>query len=83
MMGKPFQGGIIWTEQFAKRGSQATKGVQTSGLFCDIALALNNTVALESVNLANCYDAAAHPVARIALQIIKVCKVVITIVLCA
>jgi hypothetical protein len=75
MMGKAFQGYIIPAEQFAKRGSQATEGVLTSGLFCDIAWALHKTVAIESVDLANCYDAVAHPIASIALQSFKVCKV--------
>jgi hypothetical protein len=37
MMDKAFQGDIIPVEQFAKRGSQATEGVLTSGLFCDIS----------------------------------------------
>jgi hypothetical protein len=37
MMDKAFEGDIIPEEQFAKRGSQATEGVLTSGLFCDIA----------------------------------------------
>jgi hypothetical protein len=37
MMDKAFQGDIIPAEQFAKRGSQATEGVLTSGIFCDIA----------------------------------------------
>jgi hypothetical protein len=37
MMDKAFEGDIIPAEQFAKRGSQATEGVLTSGLFCDIA----------------------------------------------
>jgi hypothetical protein len=62
MMDKAFQGDIIPAEQFAKRGSQATKGVLKSGLFCDIAQALHKTAAIESVDLANCYDAVAHPI---------------------
>jgi hypothetical protein len=47
MMDKAFQGDIIPAEQFAKRGSQATEGVLTSGLFCDIAWALHKTAAIE------------------------------------
>ncbi len=43
MMDKAFQGEIIPAEQFAKRGSQATEGVVTSGLFCDIVRALHKT----------------------------------------
>jgi hypothetical protein len=37
MMDREIQGDIIPAEQFAKRGSQATEGVLTSGLFCNIA----------------------------------------------
>jgi hypothetical protein len=50
MMDKAFEGDIIPVEQFAKRGSQATKGVLTSVLFCDIACALHKTAAIESVS---------------------------------
>jgi hypothetical protein len=81
MMDKAFQGEIIPAEQFAKRGSEATEGVLTSGLFCDIAWALHKTVAIESVDLANCYDAIAHPIASIALQSFKVCKVMVGMML--
>ncbi len=77
MMDKAFQGVIIPVEQFEKRGSQATEGVLISGLFCDIARALHKTVAIESVDLTNCYDAVAHPNASIALQHFKVCKVMV------
>ena len=81
MRGKAFLGDIIPAEQFAKRGSQATEGVLTSGLFCDIAWALHKTVAIEIVDLANCYDVVAHPIASIALQSFKVCKVMIAMIL--
>jgi hypothetical protein len=37
MMYKAFEGDIIPVEQIAKRGSWATEGEITSGLFCDIA----------------------------------------------
>jgi hypothetical protein len=57
MMDKAFQGDIIPVEQFAKRGSQAIKGVLTLGHFCDIAQALCKTVAIEREDLVNCYDA--------------------------
>jgi hypothetical protein len=53
MMDKAFEGNIFPAEQFAKRGSQATEGVLTSGLFCDIAQVLHKTAAVESVDLAN------------------------------
>jgi hypothetical protein len=36
MMDKAFSEGIVPAEQFAKRGLQASHGVLTSGLFCDI-----------------------------------------------
>jgi hypothetical protein len=81
MMDKAFEGEIIPVEQFAKRGSQATEGVPTSGLFCDIARALHNTVAIDSVDLANCYDAVAHPIAGITLQSFKACKVMVAMML--
>jgi hypothetical protein len=71
MMDKAFQGEIIPAEQFAKRGSQATEGVLTSGLFCDLAQALHKTAAIECVDLANCYDVVAHLMASIALQSFK------------
>jgi hypothetical protein len=83
MMDKAFEGDIIPVEQFAKRGSQATEKVITSGLFCDIAQALDKTAAIESVDLANCYDAVAHPIASITLQSFKVCKVMVAMMLYA
>jgi hypothetical protein len=51
------------------------------GLFCDIARALHKTSAIESVDLANCYDAMAHSIASIALQSFKVKKVMVAMVL--
>jgi hypothetical protein len=36
---------------------------------------------IESVDLANCYDAVAHPIASIALQSFKVCKVMVAMML--
>ncbi len=56
MIDRAFKEEIIPAEQFTKRGSQATEGVLTSGLFCDIARALHQTAAIKSVDLANCYD---------------------------
>ncbi len=78
-MDKAFEGGIIPVEQFEKRRSQATEGVLTSGLFCNIAQALHRTTAIESVDLANCYDAVAHLIASIPLQRFKVHKVMVAI----
>jgi hypothetical protein len=37
MMDKAFEGDIIPVEQIAKRGSWATEGELTAGLFCNIA----------------------------------------------
>lgn len=64
-----------------KRGSQATKGVLTSGLFCDIVRALHKTAAIECVDLADCDNAVAHPIASIALQSFKVRKVMVAMML--
>jgi hypothetical protein len=77
IMEKTFQGDIIPAKQFAKRGLQATEGVLTSGLFCDIAQALHKTAAIESVDLAHCYNPVAHPIVSKALQCFKVCKVMV------
>jgi hypothetical protein len=38
-------------------------------------------VAIESVDLANCYDAVAHPITIIAQQSFKVCKVMVAMML--
>jgi hypothetical protein len=38
-------------------------------------------VAIESVDLANCYDAVAHPIASFDLRSFKVCKVIVAIML--
>jgi hypothetical protein len=81
MMNKAFEGDIIPAEQFANRGSQATEGVLSSQIFCNIARALHKTASIESVDLANCYDAAAHLIASIALQSFKVCKVMVAMML--
>jgi hypothetical protein len=81
LMDKAVEGDIIPAEQFAKRGSQETEGVPTLGLFCNIAQALHKTTAIESVDLANCYDAVAHPIASIALQSFNVCKVMVAMML--
>jgi hypothetical protein len=82
IMDKAFQGDIIPAEPFVKGGSQATEGVLTSGLFCVIARSLHKTAAMESVDLASCYDAVAHPIASIALQSFKICKVIVKMMLC-
>ncbi len=51
------------------------------GLLCKIVRALHKTAAIESVDLANCYDALAHPIASIALQSFKVHKVMVAMML--
>jgi hypothetical protein len=81
MMDKAFEGDIIPAEQFAKRESQATEGVLTSALLCNIFQALHKTVAIDSVDLAYCYDAVAHLIASISLQSFKVCKVMVAMML--
>jgi hypothetical protein len=43
MIDKAFEGDIIPAKQFAKRGSQATEGVLTSGLFCNIGITQNRS----------------------------------------
>ncbi len=80
-MDRAFSEGIVPAEQFAKRGSQAAHGVLASGLFCDIAQARHKTGAIKSVDLANCFDAVAHPIASIALQSFKVRKVMVAMML--
>ena len=62
MMNKALDAGIVPAEQFAKRGLQANQGVVVSGLFCDIAQSLHKIAAIESIDLANCKDAVAHPI---------------------
>ncbi len=76
MMDKALLDGIIPVEQFAKWGSQVSHGMLASGLFCDIA-ALHKTCAVESMDLANCYDAVTHPIASIAQQSFKVRTVMV------
>jgi hypothetical protein len=55
--------------------------VVVSGLFCDIARSLHKTAAIESVDLANCYNAVAHPIVSIALQRFKVRKEMVKVTL--
>jgi hypothetical protein len=81
MMDRVFEEDIVLVEQFAKQGSQASEGIITLGFFCDIVCALHCTMAIKSVNSANCYDAVAHPIASIALQLFKVRKVMVAMML--
>ncbi len=81
MTDRAIQEEIILVEQFAKRGSTASEGVVTLGLFCNIVQALHCTAAIESINFANCYDGVAHPITSIALQPFKVHKVMVAMML--
>jgi hypothetical protein len=56
MINNALTAGIVPAEQFAKRGSQANQGILTSGLFCDILCTMHITAAIESVDLAECYE---------------------------
>ena len=76
-----FSEGIVPAEQFTKRGLPASHRVLASGLFYDIVRALHRTSAIESVDLAYCYNAVAHPIASIALQSSKVRKVMVAMML--
>ena len=81
MMSRAREEGIVPLEQFAKKGCQAVEGVLATGFFCGIARALHRTAAVESVDLANCYDAVAHPIANLALQSFKVCATMVAMML--
>ena len=81
MMNKALDAGIVPEDQFAKRGSQANQDMVVSGLFCDIAQSLHKTSAIESVDLANCYNAVAHPIVSISLQSFKVQKEMVKLML--
>ena len=72
MMDSAYEHGQVPIEQFARRGRQAAHGVLCKVLFCDMIRALHVTAGVESVDLGNCYDAVAHPMASIALQAFKV-----------
>ena len=68
-------------EQFACRGVQAAEGVLTTGLFSEIVRVMQRTAVIEIVDLDNCYDAVAHPIASIALQSFKVCQSTVAMML--
>ena len=68
MMDQAYDNGLVPVEQFAKRGTQAAHGVLCKVLFCDMVRALHVVAGIPSVDLGNCYDAVAHPIASIALQ---------------
>lgn len=72
MMDQAYDNGMVPVEQFARRGTQATSGVLTKVLFCDMIRALHEMAGIPSVDLGNCYDAVAHPIASIALQAFQV-----------
>ena len=81
MMDRAYDAGIVPAEQFARRGVQAAEGVLTTSLFSDIVRVMHRTAAIESVDLANCYDAVAHPIASIALQSFKVRQTTVAMML--
>jgi hypothetical protein len=62
MMDRAYDANIVPVEQFARRGTQAS-----SGVLCKVR-ALHEMAGIPSVDLGNCYDAVAHPLASIALQ---------------
>ena len=68
MMDQAYDNGMVPVEQFARRGTQASNGVLCKVLFCDMMRALHEMAGVASVDLGNCYDAVAHPLASIALQ---------------
>jgi hypothetical protein len=72
MMDQAHDAGIIPSEQFARRGTQAVHGVLCKVLFCDMVRALHLVAGLPSIDLSNCYDAVSHPIASIAMQALKV-----------
>jgi hypothetical protein len=60
MMDQAYDKGLIPSEQFARRGTQAAHGVICKVLFCDMIRALHLTAGLPSVDLGNCYDTVLH-----------------------
>jgi hypothetical protein len=72
MMDQAYDTGVVPVEQFARRGTQASSGVLCKVLFCDMIRALHEIAGIPSVDLGNCYDAVAHPIASIALQAYRV-----------
>eukprot|EP00956_Cyclotella_meneghiniana_P034366 scaffold104037_cov45-Cyclotella_meneghiniana.AAC.3 len=72
MMDQAYDNGLVPVEQFARRGVQASHGVLCKVLFCDMMRALHEMAGIPSVDLGNCYDAVAHPIASIALQAFQV-----------
>jgi hypothetical protein len=72
MMDQAYDKGLIPSEQFARRSTQAAHGVLCKVLFCDIVRALHLIAGLPSVDLGNCYDAVSHLIASISLQAFKV-----------
>ena len=78
MMDQAYDNGMVPPEQFARRGTQAAHGVLSKVLFCDIVRALHVVAGLPSVDLGNCYDAVAHPLASIALQAFMVPLAMVT-----
>ena len=72
MMDQAYDAGHVPLEQYARRSTQAAHGVLCKVLFCDYVRALHIVAGIPSVDLGNCYDAVAHPIASIALQAFRV-----------
>jgi hypothetical protein len=72
MMDQAYNNGMVPVEQFARRGTQASSGVLTKVLFCDMIRALHKMASIPSIDLGNCYNAVAHPIASLALQAFQV-----------
>lgn len=81
MMDRMYDEGVVPVEQMARQGFQAAEGVLAIGLFCDIVRDMHMSAAIEIVDLGNCYNVVAHPVASIALQSFKVCTVMVAMML--
>lgn len=64
-MNQAYGAGLVPDEQFVKASTQASYGVPCKVLFCDMVCvcALHVTAGIPSVDLGNCYDAVAHPIA--------------------
>jgi hypothetical protein len=68
MMDQAYNTGVVSVEQFARRGTQVSSGVLCKVHFCDMIHALHELAGIPSVDIGNCYDAMAHPIASISLQ---------------
>jgi hypothetical protein len=81
MMNNARHKGIIPVEQFAKAGTCGSDGALCKLLTFDQSRVLHHTVALASVDLGNCYDSVAHPIASIAVQAFGVSLLMVKVML--